>query len=132
MQWGTSWAAWGVLFVSLFVSGNAFAVNKCVDVSGRTSFQDAPCAAGQKAEEINAIPSSKGVNPMEGRKLLGASSSAPVSAPVANAPLSQRSSDCPDAEAMAKLQVEAESIALPLPIRNQKRQDFEALKQRCG
>ena len=35
-------------------------------------------------------------------------------------------------EAMAKLQVEAESIALPLPIRNQKRQDFEALKQRCG
>ena len=111
------------------VGGQAWAINKCVDASGRTSFQDAPCATGQKSQEVTVTPSSKGINPTEGSKPIG---SAVSPAPVAAAPADQRPADCPDVEEMQKMQSQADSIALPLPIRNQLRQDFEAVRQRCG
>ena len=117
------------------ISGNAWAINKCVDANGRTSFQDEPCAAGQKAEELVVTPSSKGVNPSEGSKPLAqrpSPQSAGAAASAAQPAAAERPSDCPSMQEMQKLQVEADSVALPLPIRNQKRQDFEALKQRCG
>ncbi|MBB6579982.1 putative lipid-binding transport protein (Tim44 family) [Comamonas odontotermitis] len=119
-------------------AGNAWAINKCVDANGRTSFQDEPCAAGQKAQEVVVTPSSRGVNPAEGSKPSAPRSPSASGASGASAPAAQagtgaeRPSDCPSAQEMQRLQVEAESVALPLPIRNQKRQDFEALKQRCG
>lgn len=117
------------------VSGSAWAINKCVDANGRTSFQDEPCAAGQKAQEVVVTPSSRGINPTEGSKppVPRSSSASGTSAPAAQAgSVAERPSDCPGVQEMERLQVEADSVALPLPIRNQKRQDFEALKQRCG
>ena len=58
-----------VLAVSMSgVSGSAWAINKCVDANGRTSFQDEPCASGQKAQEMVVTPSSRGINPSEGSK----------------------------------------------------------------
>mgnify|MGYP003608633871 FL=1 len=126
-----------VLAVSMSgVSGSAWAINKCVDANGRTSFQDEPCASEQKAQEMVVTPSSRGINPTEGSKPSAhrpSSQTLGVSAPAAQAGSSaERPSDCPSVQEMQKLQVEADSVALPLPIRNQKRQDFEALKQRCG
>lgn len=120
---------WGLL-----TGGNAWAVNKCVGADGRISFQDAPCAAGQTSSEVDVAPSSQGITPTDGSKPRPAGSvHTPPSAPVQSGVQDRgRPDDCPSVEAMQKLQVEAESVALPLPIRNQKLRDFEALKQRCG
>lgn len=129
---GRRWVALCVLGLSSLVGGSAWAVYKCVDANGRTSFQDEPCAAGQKATEVDVTPSSKGIVPTEGSKPIPAGISSSASQAIPSAPADQRPNDCPDAATMQKLQIEAESVALPLPIRNQKRQDFEALKQRCS
>ena len=123
----------GVLAWFSLSAGSAWAVNKCVDVQGRTSFQDAPCADGQAAKQVDVTPTSKGVQPPAPRAQAGSAPSSATAAPSAPVdPAKERPADCPDAQAMQRMQIEAESIALPLPIRNQKRQDFEALKQRCG
>ncbi|MEF9966235.1 MAG: DUF4124 domain-containing protein [Comamonas sp.] len=125
----------GLLAAASLLSAPAWAINKCVDAQGRTSFQDEPCAAGQKGETITLTPSSQGVNPRENSRPV--TSSPPVaappsaSAPQADAP-EPRPADCPDPERMKTMQIEAESIALPLPIRKQKRASFEELKARCG
>ena len=126
-----------VLAVSMSgVSGSAWAINKCVDANGRTSFQGGRGASGEEAQEVVVTPGSRGINPTEGSKPSAhrpSSQTLGVSAPAAQAGSSaERPSDCPSVQEMQKLQVEADSVALPLPIRNQKRQDFEALKQRCG
>lgn len=125
----------GLLAAASLLSAPAWAINKCVDAQGRTSFQDEPCAAGQKGETITLTPSNQGVNPRENSRPV--TSSPPVaappsaSAPQADAP-EPRPADCPDPERMKTMQIEAESIALPLPIRKQKRASFEELKARCG
>ena len=126
----------GLLAAASLLSAPAWAINKCVDAQGRTSFQDEPCAAGQKAEAITVTPSSQGINPREhdrpvtSRPTDNPPPSVPAAAP-ADAP-EPRPADCPDPERMKSMQIEAESIALPLPIRKQKRTSFEALKERCG
>ncbi|MGE8492113.1 DUF4124 domain-containing protein [Comamonas sp.] len=126
----------GLLAAASLLSAPAWAINKCVDAQGRTSFQDEPCAAGQKAEAITVTPSSQGINPREhdrpvtSRLTDNPPPSVPAAAP-ADAP-EPRPADCPDPERMKSMQIEAESIALPLPIRKQKRASFEALKERCG
>ncbi len=127
----------GLLAAACCLSAPAWAINKCVDAQGRTSFQDEPCAAGQKAEAITVTPSSQGINPREhDRPVISRPadnpppSTAPAAAP-ADAP-EPRPADCPDPERMKSMQIEAESIALPLPIRKQKRASFEELKARCG
>ncbi len=126
----------GLLAAASLLSAPAWAINKCVDAQGRTSFQDEPCAAGQKAEAITVTPSSQGINPREhdrpatSRPTDNPPPSAPAAAP-ADEP-EPRPADCPDPERMKSMQIEAESIALPLPIRKQKRASFEALKYRCG
>ena len=114
------------------VGGGAWAINKCVDASGRTSFQDEPCAAGQQAKEYTVTPPTSGVNPTAGSKPTQPSARAktPAAAPVDA--VKERPADCPSAEQMQQMRIEAESVALPLPIRNQKKQDFEALQQRCN
>ncbi|WP_460553800.1 DUF4124 domain-containing protein [Comamonas piscis] len=119
------------------MSAPAWAINKCVDAQGRTSFQDEPCAAGQKAEAITVTPSSQGINPREHDRPVTSRptdnpppSEAPAAAPADNP--EPRPADCPDPERMKSMQIEAESIALPLPIRKQKRASFEELKARCG
>ncbi len=127
----------GLLATASLLSAPAWAINKCVDAQGRTSFQDEPCAAGQKAETITVTPSSQGINPREhdrpvtNRPADNPPASAPPAAAPADAP-EPRPADCPDPERMKSMQIEAESIALPLPIRKQKRASFEALKARCG
>ena len=129
----TAWVVMGVFAWFGLSAGSAWAVNKCVDAQGRTSFQDAPCADGQAAKQVDVTPASKGIQPPVPRAQAGSASSSAAAAPAV--PIDsgkERPADCPDAQAMQRMQVEAESIALPLPIRNQKRQDFEALKQRCG
>ncbi len=127
-----TWVMVAVLVGAGLVADGAWAVNKCVDANGRISFQDAPCATGQVAQEVDATPSSKGVVPAAGRAAgSGAPASPGVSSSPATEPVKERPADCPDAQTMQQMQVEAESIALPLPIRKQKRQDFEDLKERC-
>ncbi|MEJ5149463.1 DUF4124 domain-containing protein [Comamonas sp. MYb396] len=127
----------GLLAAASLLSAPAWAINKCVDAQGRTSFQDEPCAAGQKAEAITVTPSSQGINPREHDRPATSrpTDNPPPSAPPATAPADEpepRPADCPDPERMKRMQIEAESIALPLPIRKQKRASFEELKERCG
>lgn len=127
----------GLLAAACCLGAPAWAINKCVDAQGRTSFQDEPCAAGQKAEAITVTPSSQGINPrahdrpVTSRPTDNPPPSAPSAAAPADAP-EPRPADCPDPERMKSMQIEAESIALPLPIRKQKRASFEELKARCG
>ena len=127
----------GLLAAASCLSAPAWAINKCVDAQGRTSFQDEPCAAGQKGEAITVAPSSQCINPREHDRPVTSRpadnpppAAAPAAAP-ADAP-EPRPADCPDPERMKSMQIEAESIALPLPIRKQKRASFEELKARCG
>ena len=128
-----NWIVAGLLGWVGLLGSNAWAVNKCVDAQGRTSFQDAPCADGQAAKQVDVTPTSKGVlAPAKAAPASGAVSSSATKTSTSAEHGNERPADCPDAQAMQRMQVEAESIALPLPIRNQKRQDFDALKQRCG
>ena len=128
-----TWMVMGLLGWACLSASSAWAVNKCVDAQGRTSFQDAPCAQGQAAKQVDVTPTSKGIQPPTKSTPASGSSSSSVAAPSASVePAKERPADCPDAQSMQRMQIAAESVALPLPIRNQKRQDFEALKQRCG
>lgn len=124
----------GLLAAASLLSAPAWAINKCVDAQGRTSFQDEPCAAGEKGETITVTPSSQGVNPREHDRPVTQKPppTAPAPAPQARDEPEPRPADCPDPERMKTMQIEAESIALPLPIRKQKRASFEELKARCG
>lgn len=119
---------------ALLTHGGAWAIHQCVGPDGKVSFQDAPCAPDQTSKEVDLTPSSKGINPTQGSAPRPAQRK-PAPSAAASAPASQakveRPADCPSPEEMQKLQVQAESIALPLPIRNQNRQEFEALKARC-
>lgn len=123
----------GLIAAACCLSAPAWAINKCVDAHGRTSFQDEPCAAGQKAEAITVTPSSQGINPREHDRPVSKkpAEKAPAPAPQAADEPEPRPADCPDPERMKSMQIEAESIALPLPIRKQKRASFEELKERC-
>ena len=128
-RWARDWARCAVAH-----HGGAWAINQCVGPDGKVSFQDAPCAPDQTSKEINPTPSSKGIKPTQGSAPRPAQRpAAPGKAASAQAPAAkpERPADCPSPEEMQKLQVQAESVALPLPIRNQNRQDFEALKARC-
>lgn len=125
----------GLLAAASLLSAPAWAINKCVDAQGRTSFQDEPCAAGEKGESITVTPSSQGVNPRENSRPVTSKppEAAPAQAPAAQADApAPRPEDCPSPERMKTMKIEAESIALPLPIRKQKRASFEELQQRCG
>ena len=63
--------------LSLVVSTPAWAVYKCQDASGRTSFQQAPCADGTTSEKLNVQPASGAYAPAQEAAPLASGASTP-------------------------------------------------------
>ena len=63
--------------LSLVVSNPAWAVYKCQDASGRTSFQQAPCADGTTSEKLNVQPASGAYAPAQEAAPLASGASTP-------------------------------------------------------
>ncbi len=73
-----------VLAVTAALSARAGEVYRCIDPSGRISFQDRPCAAGSAATRIELHDAAHGADPGADASMETAESEAP--APVADAP----------------------------------------------